>query len=98
MTSFGLRLCPAVLFVLVGMAQASDRPPLTTPQYVEQLRNYENQIAEIASAPQKAVNLRDSIPGTLTVHPARGDVPAALIFLRDALNRSLTATAQVKPT
>jgi len=98
MTSFGLRYRPAVLFVLVGIAQASDRPPLTTPQYVEQLRNYENQIAEIASAPQKAVDLRDSLPETLTVRSARGDVPADLSFLRDALNRYLTATAQVKPT
>ena len=98
MTSFGLRYCPAALFVLVGMAQASDRPPLTTSQYIEQLQNYENQIAEIASAPQKAVDLRDSIPETLTVHTARGDVPADLSFLRDALNRYLTATAQVKPT
>ncbi len=84
------------LQLMMSSLDAAGVPGAT--QYIEQLQNYENQIAEIASAPQKAVDLRDSIPETLTVHTARGDVPADLSFLRDALNRYLTATAQVKPT
>jgi hypothetical protein len=87
----------AALFLLAGMGQASERPSFTTPQFVEQLQSYENQVAELASAPQKAVALRDSLPESLTVHTARGEMAVDLTFLRDALNRYLTGTAQTKP-
>jgi hypothetical protein len=95
MTPFGSRYCLAALF-LFGLAQASDRPALTTAQYIEQLQSYENQVAELASAPQKGYTLRDSLPVTLTVQTAPG-VSVDMSFLRDALNRFLTATAAAKP-
>jgi hypothetical protein len=97
MTPFGPRSCLAALFLLAGLAQASERPALNTAQYVEHLESYENQVAELASAPQKAYTFRDSLPETLTVRTARGDVAVDMSFLRDALNRFLTATAAVKP-
>jgi hypothetical protein len=97
MTLFGPRYCLAVLFLLAGRGQAFDHLPLSTTQYVEHLQNYEQQIAELASAPQKAVGFRDSLPDTLAVQTARGDMAVDLSFLRDVLNRYLTATAQAKP-
>ena len=98
MTSFGPRYCLGALFLLTGLGQAADHPALTTSAYIEQLQNYENQVAELAAAPQKAYTFRDSLPVTLTVQTARGDVGVDLSFLRDALNRFLTATAAAKPT
>jgi hypothetical protein len=97
MTPFGLRYCLAAMFLLAGLAQASDRPKLTTAQYIEQLQSYQNQIEELASTPQKAHTFRDSLPETLTVQTARGDILVDLGFLRDALNHFLTATAEAKP-
>ena len=97
MTSLGPRYCLAALFLLAGLGQAFDKPALTATRYVEQIQDYENQIAEIASAPQKAVGFRDSVPDTLTVQTNRGDIVVDLGFLRDALNRYLTAEAQAKP-
>jgi hypothetical protein len=97
MTPFGPRSCLAALFLLAGLAQASERPALNTAQYLEQLEGYENQVAELASAPQKAYTFRDSLPETLTVRTARGDVAVDMSFLRDALNRFLTAAAAAKP-
>jgi hypothetical protein len=86
-----------VLLLLAGAGQAFGLPPFTTTQYVVQLQIWENQIAELASAPQKAVALRDSLPAVLTVQTTRGDMPVDLSFLGDALNRYLTATAEAKP-
>ncbi len=97
MTSFGPRYCLAALFLFAGLGQASARSALTTSQYIEELQNYQIRIAELASAPQKAVDFRDSLPETLTVQTTRGDVAVDVSFLRDALNRYLTATAQAKP-
>jgi uncharacterized protein DUF4129 len=97
MTPFGLRYCLAAMFLLAGLAQASDRPELTTTQYIDQLQSYQNQIEELASTPQKAHAFRDSLPETLTVQSARGDISVDLGFLRDALNHFLTATAEAKP-
>jgi hypothetical protein len=97
MTHLGLRYCLAALFLLAGMGRASEHPALNRAQYSEQLQSYENQVAELASAPQKAYTFRDSLPETLTVQTARGDVPVDIYFLRDALNRFLTATAEAKP-
>jgi len=86
-----------VLLLLAGAGQAFGLPPFTTTQYVVQLQIWENQIAELSSAPQKAVALRDSLPAVLTVQTTRGDMPVDLSFLGDALNRYLTATAEAKP-
>jgi hypothetical protein len=86
-----------VLLLLAGAGQAFGLPPFTTTQYVVQLQIWENQLAELASAPQKAVALRDSLPAVLTVQTTRGDMPVDLSFLGDALNRYLTATAEAKP-
>jgi len=72
-------------------------PVLTNSQYIEQVQIYQNQIAELASAPQKALGFRDSLPETLKVQSSRGDLSVDLNFLRDAMNRYLTATAQAKP-
>jgi uncharacterized protein DUF4129 len=85
------------LFLIADMGQALANPALTTSQYIEQLQSYENQLAELASAPQEAVAFRDSLPEALSVHSARGDIAVDLGFLRDALNRYLTGTAQTKP-
>ncbi|HWW13210.1 MAG TPA: DUF4129 domain-containing protein [Candidatus Dormibacteraeota bacterium] len=98
MMAFGRRYWPAVMFLLAGLGQASERPSFTTTQYVVQLQIWENQIVELASAPQKAVALRDSLPAVLTVQTTRGDMAVDLGFLRDALNRYLTATAEAKPS
>jgi len=97
MMVFGRFYCFAVVFLLVAMEQASGQPALTESQYIDQLERYENQINQLASKPQGAVGFRDSLPGTLTVQTTRGDVPVDLAFLRDALNRFLTATAAEKP-
>jgi uncharacterized protein DUF4129 len=97
MTAFGPRFCIAALFLLAGLGRAPGLPALTNAQYIEQLQRYENQVAELASDPQKAYTFRDSVPETLTVQTARGEVASDLSFLRDALNRYLTATAQAKP-
>jgi hypothetical protein len=87
----------AALFLLAGLGRASALPALTNAQYIQQLQSYENQVAELASDPQKAYTFRDSLPDTLTVQTARGEIASDLSFLRDALNRYLTATAQAKP-
>jgi hypothetical protein len=97
MMPFGPRYYLGALLLLTGLGQAADRPALTVTQYIEQLKTYENQVAELGSAPQKAHDFRDSLPGTLTVQTGRGDLSVDLTFLRDALNHFLTATAQVKP-
>jgi hypothetical protein len=97
MMAFGPRYWLAAVFLLAGMGQAWGSPALSSPQYVEQLQSYENQVAELASAPQKAVALRDSLPEALTVQTARGEMAVDLTFLRDALNRYLTGTAQTRP-
>jgi hypothetical protein len=97
MTSFGPRYYLAALFLFAGLGQARAQPALTTSQYIERLQNYQNQLSELTSAPRKAVDFRDSLPETLTVQTTRGDVAVDISFLRDALNRYLTATAQAKP-
>jgi len=97
MTASGPRFCMAALFLLAGLGRAPGLPALTNAQYIEQLQSYENQVAELASDPQRAHAFRDSLPDTLTVQTARGEMASNLRFLRDALNRYLTATAQAKP-
>jgi Domain of unknown function (DUF4129) len=97
MMAFGPRYWLAAVFLLAGLGQSWGSPALSTPQYVEQLQSYENQVAELASVPQKAVALRDSLPEALTVQTARGEMAVDLSFLRDGLNRYLTGTAQTRP-
>jgi hypothetical protein len=97
MMAFGRLYCFAVVFVLLGMELASGQTALTETQYIDQLERYENQINQLASEPQEAVGFRDSLPKTLTIQTTRGDAPVDLSFLRDALNRFLTATAAEKP-
>jgi hypothetical protein len=96
MTSFGRRACLAT-FVLASVGRAFGLPVLTTAQYIQQLQAYENQVAELSSVPQKAPAFRDSLPETLTVQGARGDVAIDIGFLRDAMNRFLTAAVPLKP-
>jgi hypothetical protein len=103
MRLFRLRCGLAVLFLLAGVGYALETPALSAggslsiSQYTEQLQGYENQVAELASAPQKALEFRDSLPAALTVHSSRGDVAVDMSFLGDALNRFLTAPAVDKP-
>jgi len=97
MTLFGPRYYVAALFLLSGVGWASAPPAITTAQYIEQLQSYENQAAELASAPHKALAFRDSLPEKVTVQTSRGDMAVDLSFLRDAMNRFLTATAAAKP-
>jgi hypothetical protein len=97
MIAFGRRPWLAALFLLVGMGRAAASSPLSSTQYIEELRSYENQVAELASAPQKALALRDSLPAALTVQTSRGDMSVDMSFLESALNRFLTATAAEKP-
>jgi len=96
MTPSGRRYWLAALFLLAGFEGAFGQPALTTAQYIEQLQSYETQIGDLTSTPQKAVGFRDSLPEALTVQTARGEMTADLNFLRDALNRYLSATATVK--
>lgn len=97
MTAFGPRYWLVALFLLAGIEQALASPALSTPQYIEQIESYENQVAELTSSPQNALGFRDSLPEALTVQTARGEMVVDLNFLRDALNRYLTGTAQTKP-
>jgi hypothetical protein len=97
MMAFKTRYCLATVFLLASLCHADGVPALTNAQYIEQLQSYENQVAEFASSPQKAVTFRDSLPTTLTVQTSRGEMAVDLSFLRDALNRFLTAKAEVKP-
>jgi hypothetical protein len=91
MTLFALRSGLTALFFLAGLASASDRPTLSHAEYIEKLQGYQNQISELTSAPQKAATLRDSVPDALTVETSRGDCTVETAFLRDGLNRYLTA-------
>lgn len=93
----GSRYCLAALVLLAGLKQACCQTSLTEPQYIEQLQSFQTQIAELSTAPQKAVIFRDSLPETVTVHTSHGDLLVDVKFLRDALNRYLTATVEVKP-
>ena len=97
MKPFRPRHCLATLFLLVSLGLAADGPPLTTAQYLDQLHNYETQVQEIASAPQKAVALRDAVPDAITVNSGHGDVTVDLKFLRQALDRFLKAEPKAKP-
>jgi hypothetical protein len=97
MTPFGPRSGLALLFVLFGMGRASGLPALNTTQYIEQLRSYESQVAELTTAPQKAPGFRDSVPATLTVQSSRGELTVDMSFLRDAMNKFLTVARPDKP-
>jgi hypothetical protein len=97
MMAFGRRYWLVLLLLPAGMGQASGSPALSTAQYIEQLQSYENQVAELASAPQKALAFRDSLPEALTVRTARGEMAVDLSFLGGAVNHFLTASAEVKP-
>lgn len=84
------------LFLLVSSMQASDHPALTHAQYVDLLQSYENQIHQLASAPQNAPALRDSIQTSLTVQSSRGNVEVNAEFIREELNRYLTVEPKAK--
>ncbi len=96
MIALGLRCGLASLFLLASLGQAFGLPALTSTQYVEQLQSYENQVAELSSAPQKAVAFRDSLPEALMVQTGKGNIDVDIGFLREALNRFLTAEPAVK--
>jgi len=97
MTPFSLRPGLTALFLLAGLGIASDGPALSHAQYIEKLQSYENQVRELASAPQKAATLRDSVPDSLTVETSHGEATVKTAFLRDALNRLLTVKPEAKP-
>ncbi|MGA8620103.1 MAG: DUF4129 domain-containing protein [Candidatus Sulfotelmatobacter sp.] len=89
--------CVIGMFVLTALGQAADGSALSTTQYVEQLQSYEDQVAKLATSPETALAFRDSLTDALPVHTTRGDMAVDMRFLRDALNRFLTATARDKP-
>jgi hypothetical protein len=95
MTRFRFRGIGALL-LLSGLACASDQPALTESQYADQLQHYQDQVGELSSAPQKATALRDSIPPSITVSTARGEVVVNTQFLRDGLDRYLTTEPKAK--
>jgi len=97
MTPFVTRLCLFAVCLPAALAQAGDGPALSTTQYVDQLNAYKSEVAEIETAPQKALPFRDSLLDTLTVHTTRGDLAVEMKFLREALNQYLTAEATAKP-
>jgi hypothetical protein len=97
MTRVVAHCCLILLFLLTGAAGASDGPTLNAAQYAEQLQSYQEKVAELATMPQRALPLRDSLPEALTVQTARGEIRVDMGFLRDALNRFLTAKPEVKP-
>jgi hypothetical protein len=97
MRPFRFRCGLAALFLLAGMGQGFGIQAISTAQYIEHLQGYESQVAELASAPQKAVAFRDSLPAAITVHTSRGDVAVEMSFLGNALNRFLTVPAVDKP-
>jgi hypothetical protein len=80
----------AALFFLLDVAWSIDRPAQTTPQFVNQLQNYETKINEARSAAEKIPALRDSIPDTIEVQTSRGKLEVETKFLRDGLSQSLT--------
>ncbi len=87
------------LFLLVSSMQASDRPDrpaLTHAQYVDLLQSYENQIHQLAAAPQNAPALRDSVQTSLTVQSSRGNVEVNTEFIREEMNRFLTVEPKAK--
>ncbi len=84
------------LVLLSGLACASDQPALTEPQYADQLQHYQDQVGELSSAPQKAPALRDSIPPSITVSTARGDVVVNTQFLHDGLDHFLTTEPKAR--
>lgn len=89
--------CLILLFLFTGAAaRGSEEPALSSTQYAEQLQNYEEKVGELATSPQRALRLRDSLPETLTVQTAGGDLHVDMGFLRDALNRFLTAKPEAK--
>ncbi len=97
MMSFARRCCIAALFLVAAASPALEIAALNAAQYADQLHTYENQIADLPSHPQKALALRDSLPAALTVQTTRGETMVDVTFLRDALNRYLTAKAEAKP-
>lgn len=97
MTCFAPRGGLAALFLLAGLTRAWGLPALSTAQYIAQLQSYESQVAELSSSPGKAVVFRDSLPATLTVQAAPGEMAVDVGFVRDAMNRFLTAKAEAKP-
>jgi hypothetical protein len=90
MTPCGLCRTLAALLLLAGAVRASVQPPLTYPQYVETLQSYQDQLNQLGSTPQQALEFRDSIPDALTVQTSHGDLTVETAFLREGLNRFLT--------
>jgi hypothetical protein len=87
----------AALLLVAAASPALEIVALNTAQYADQLHTYENQIAELPTHPQNALALRDSLPDKLIVQSTRGKTTVDVTFLRDALNRYLTANAEARP-
>ena len=87
----------ASFFALAGCGCAADQPALTHQEYIAQLRSYESQVGALATTPQNAPALRDSIPDSLTVQTSKGNVAVDTKFFREALNRFLTVQPVEKP-
>jgi len=85
------------LLTLASSAHALDSAPLSVAQYIEQMRAYRSGIQDLASAPQHASNLYNTIPEVLVVRGARGEVSVPTAFLRDGIIRFQKAAPKVKP-
>jgi len=97
MRAVGLQYWSAALLLLSGIRVASGQSAVTIAQYIERIQSYQNQVSDLTSHPGNALGLRDSLPDSLTVQTSGGDIACDLTFLRDALNRFLTAKKEAKP-
>jgi len=95
MTSF--RACViAVLLSLAAGTLAAGQDVLTAQRYADRLQSYQDRISELNTAPQKAPELRDSIPDSLTVESNHGQITVETEFLREGLDRFLTSEPKAK--
>lgn len=82
--------------LLIAGVHASDRNTIPIPQYASTLEAYENKVKELASAPQKAPALRDSVPSSITVETSRGTLVVDTAFISEDLNRFLTVEPKAR--
>ncbi len=84
------------LLSLAAWTQASGQDVLTAQQYADRLQTYQDRFSELSTAPQRAPELRDSIPDSLTVESAHGQITVETKFLREGLNRFLTTDPKAR--
>ena len=95
MTSF--RAYTIVVFLsLASWTVATGQEALTSQQFADRLQTYQDRFGELATAPQKAPELRDSIPDSLAVASSHGQITVETKFLRDGLNKFLTSEPKAR--